>query len=210
MASMNENIMVKAILAATNLNELQNTIANNEAMPIDAKLAYQQANSGKLGNEAKALAAIFTHIASLYEQTGKLAGVSTIYNVLDARQVRGVKFTKKLAYNLQGSKQLAQFVALTASVRRNDNSRIITSVNGVKFTQNRNGYETQAMNSKGKQVTIRKAQASNDMQAIRNGIATSITDKPKGKKATSFWAIVGKVIERNDIMNKNQLALPQA
>lgn len=193
-ATMNYDAMVKGITSETTDNSLAAAIANMNVTPIDAKLAYSQANNGKLGNEAKALASICRHIAGIYEASGKAAGVSTIYNVIDARIVRKVRFTKKLAFNLQGSKALAQFIALTTPMLRNEHTRKAISVNGNVFTQNRNGYHTETINAKGKAVKVRKPQAANEAKAIASGLASSITSAPHTQKGKRIAKIAGQLI----------------
>lgn len=145
-------------------NEIGTIFANGFAS-IDAKLAYAQAMTGKLENEAKNLATICKAIMTACENSGKNAGISTVYNVLDCRMVRGFNFKKyhKLAYNLQGSKSLAAFVAITMPVIRNENTKTCISVNGNTFEQNRNGYNTKQVNAKGKTQKVTKPQKANIM-----------------------------------------------
>lgn len=107
---------------------------------IDAKTAYNDAMQGVNSPACKNLAKLFVEIAAHFEATGKGAGVSTIYNVIDARNVRKVKYSRKLAYNLQGSKALSAFAAIIAPVYRNENTRKVISVNGNEFDQNRHTY----------------------------------------------------------------------
>lgn len=198
--------MVSEISTADSIENLAHILNNsNNIIPIDCKVAYEFLNTGKHNEASKALATIGTKLASLFEASGKSAGISTIYNVIDARVVRKVRFTHKLAYNLQGSKMLAQFLAMAACVNRNETTRQVTSVNGTIFAQNRNAYTTQAVNKQGKQVTIRKAQASNEISAIRQGRASAITSAPK----TSAMRKIAKVVS-NLLTVNNQLALPMS
>ena len=189
----NENIFAPLTAIFNNANtieELAASLRNTDNLPIiDARQAYKFLENGKHNAESKALSAITTKLASLFENTGKAAGISTIYNVLDARTTRKVAFTRKLAYNLQGSKALAQFMAMAAMVSRNERGRLATSVNGVEFMQNRNAYTTRYTDSKGNDKVIRKAQHSEAMSAIRKGNAMAITNTNKRK------GIVGEAVE---------------
>lgn len=162
MAFQNGTIIATGIESVTleNVYNEIGTIFANGFTSIDAKLAYAQAMAGKIEIEAKNLCTLCKVIMTACENTGKNAGISTVYNVLDCRMVRGFNFKKyrKLAYNLQGSKSLAAFVAITMPVIRNEQTKTCTSVNGNIFEQNRNGYNTKQVNTKGKMQKVSKPQ----------------------------------------------------
>lgn len=193
--------MVRVVENSSSIDELAQNLHNAEIMPIDCKVAYSVVETGKHNAASRALAAITTKLTSLFESSGKAAGVSTIYNVLDARTVRKVRFSRKLAYNLQGSKALAQFMALAALVNRSESVRMATSVNGNVYSQNRNTYTVNRLDQKGNIKAIRKPQYNEAIVAIRKGNASSITSKPRNKASVVNEAV--KVIANLVTVNEN-------
>lgn len=170
---------------------------------IDARKAYASAtNDNRLNIEAVNLKHIFETLARLFEQTGKSAGVSTIYNVIDARKVRGVQYTHKLATGLGSSLKLAEFAGLVAHAQRATTDRVVRSTNGVEYVQNRNTYATQRINVKGKLVSIRNAQHGNDRKAILSGQAMPILAKPNKNRRNLLITIFNNIFDK-------QIALPE-
>lgn len=172
-------------------------------MPIDARQAYNSAlNDSKLNNAALNLKNIFENIARLFELSGKPAGVSTIYNVIDARIVRKVSYTKKLATGLGSSLKLSEFAALVANANRANNAKKVHSCNGTEYMQNRCAYNTTYENAKGKVVSIRKAQAANSRKAILAGQAMPVSARPNAKRQNILVTIFNNIFDK-------QIALPE-
>lgn len=159
------------------------TMFQNGFSCIDAKDAYKSAMEDTSPNQnAQNLATLCKMCAIACENSGKPGGVSTIYNILDARIVRGVRFGRKMAQNLQGSKSLSAFIAINVPMYRSEQTKLCQSVNGTVFAQNKNRYHTSSINEKGKTVKVRSPQR----QALKQ-VADRYVEEDKPNRIRAFF-----------------------